>query len=62
MMRIVFHTHEFNINEGGPCTKRIDSLASYLSKTGNEVIILTGKHNKKTELNNINRKYKVMPV
>ena len=59
-MKIIFHTHEFNINEGGPCTKRIDSLASYLSENGHEVYILTGKHNKKNELKNINRKYKTI--
>lgn len=59
-MKIVFHTHEFNINEGGPCTKRIDSLASYLANKGNEVVILTGKHNKKNELKDIDRNYKVL--
>lgn len=59
-MRIVFHAHEFNINEGGPCTKRIDSLASYLSDNGYEVTILTGSHNKKNELKNINRKYNII--
>ena len=59
-MKIVFHTHEFNINEGGPCTKRIDSLASYLSENGHKVYILTGKHNKKNELESINRKYKII--
>lgn len=60
MTRIVFHTHEFCIKEGGPCTKRIDSLASYLSEKGYEVVILTGKHNKKNELTDINRKYKII--
>ena len=59
-MKVVFHSHEFNINEGGPCTKRIDSLASYLSNNGYEVFVLTGKHNKKNELNNINRNYKII--
>ena len=54
-MKIVFYTHEFNINEGGPCTKRIDSLASYLSEKDYDVIILTGNHNKNNELKNINR-------
>lgn len=58
--RIVFHTHEFNIKEGGPCTKRIDSFAQYLSENGYEVIILTGTHNKKNELENINRNYNVI--
>ena len=60
MMKVVFFTHEFNINEGGPCTKRIDSFASYLSENNYEVIILTGSHNKKNELKNINRKYKII--
>ena len=59
-MKIVFYTHEFNINEGGPCTKRIDSLASYLSEKDYEVIILTGKHNKKNELKDVDRKYKII--
>lgn len=59
-MRVVFHAHEFNINEGGPCTKRIDSLASYLSDNGYEVTVLTGSHNKKNELADINRKYNVI--
>ena len=59
-MKIVFHTHEFNLNEGGPCTKRIDSLASYLSNEGYDVVILTGKHNKKNELKNIDRNYKIL--
>lgn len=59
-MKVVFHSHEFNINEGGPCTKRIDSLASYLSNNGYEVFVLTGKHNKKNELNYINRNYKII--
>lgn len=59
-MKIVFYTHEFNINEGGPCTKRIDSLASYLSEKDYDVIILTGNHNKNNELKNINRKYKII--
>lgn len=58
-MKILFHAHEFNINEGGPCTKRIDSFASYLQDRNNEVIILTSSHNKRNE-KNINRKYKII--
>jgi len=58
-MKILFHTHEFNIKEGGPCTKRIDSLAKYLSEKGHEITILASSHNKKTE-GEINRKYKVI--
>lgn len=59
-MRILFHTHEFNIKEGGPCTKRIDSFASYFSNKGYEVVILTGKHNKKNEYASLNKKYKII--
>lgn len=59
-MRILFHTHEFNIKEGGPCTKRIDSFASYLSEKGYDVIVLTGKHNKNKEYAKLNLKYKVI--
>ena len=58
-MTILFHTHEFNINEGGPCTKRIDSLATYLQEQGKKVIVLASSHNKKNE-KEINRKYKVI--
>lgn len=58
-MTILFHTHEFNINEGGPCTKRIDSLATYLQEQGKKVIVLTSSHNKKNE-KEIKRKYKVV--
>lgn len=60
MKKIVFYAHEFCIREGGPCTKRIDSLALYLSEKGYDVVILTGKHNKKNELPDINRKYQVI--
>ena len=59
-MNILFHAHEFNINEGGPCTKRIDSLATYLSDNGYNVTILTSSHNKKNEISKINRKYKII--
>lgn len=59
-MKILFHTHEFNIKEGGPCTKRINSLASYLQKNGHDVIVLTANHNKKNEYNNLNIKYKII--
>lgn len=58
-MTILFHTHEFNINEGGPCTKRIDSLATYLQEQGKKVIVLASSHNKKNE-KEIKRKYKVI--
>lgn len=58
-MNILFHTHEFNIKEGGPCTKRIDSLARYLTEKGHNITIITSSHNKITE-NKIDRKYKVI--
>ena len=58
--RIVFHTHEFNLNEGGPCTKRMDSLATYLSENEYEVTIITGSHNKKNEIQKIDKKYKIL--
>lgn len=58
-MNILFHTHEFNIKEGGPCTKRIDALAKYLSMNGYDVTVITSSHNKKNETIN-NRKYKVI--
>lgn len=58
-MNILFHTHEFNIKEGGPCTKRIDSLAKYLCEKGYDVTIITSSHNKKNE-GIIDRKYKVI--
>lgn len=57
-MNILFHAHEFNINEGGPCTKRIDSLATYLANQGNKVIVLTSSHNKMNE-KEFDRKYKM---
>ena len=57
-MNILFHAHEFNIKEGGPCTKRIDSLATYLANNNYNVTILTSSHNKKNEITTINRKYK----
>ena len=55
---IVFHAHEFCLKEGGPGTKRIDSFARNLTKKYN-VIILTGKHNKKKEYKEISRDYKI---
>lgn len=58
-MNILFHAHEFNIKEGGPCTKRIDALASYLSKNGYNVTIITSSHNKKNE-GTIDREYEVI--
>ena len=59
-MNILFHAHEFNIKEGGPCTKRIDSLATYLANNNYNVTILTSSHNKKNEITTINRKYKIL--
>lgn len=59
-MKVIFFAHEFCIKEGGPCTHRIDSFASYLSENGHDVTILTGKHNKKKEFAKIDRKYKVL--
>lgn len=59
-MKILFHAHEFNIKEGGPCTKRINSIATYLSEKGYDVVILTSKHNQKTEMKNLNKKYKII--
>lgn len=58
-MKILFHTHEFNIRDGGPCTKRVDSLARYLEEKGHEVTILTSSHNKITE-KKIERNYKII--
>lgn len=58
-MNILFHAHEFNITEGGPCTKRIDSLAKYLSNNGYNVTIITSSHNK-PDKEVLNRKYKVI--
>lgn len=59
-MNILFHAHKFNIKEGGPCTKRIDSLATYLANNNYNVTILTSSHNKKNEITTINRKYKIL--
>ncbi len=59
-MNILFHAHEFNINEGGPCTKRIDSLATYLTNNNYNVTILTSSHNKKNEISTIDRKYRII--
>ena len=59
-MNILFHAHEFNIKEGGPRTKRIDSLATYLANNNYNVTILTSSHNKKNEITTINRKYKIL--
>lgn len=56
---ILFHAHEFNITEGGPCTKRIDSFAKYLCSKGYNVTIITSSHNKTTEKSN-DRKYKII--
>lgn len=58
-MNILFHTHEFNIKEGGPCTKRMDSLAKYFSENGHNVIIITSSHNRQTETIQ-ERKYRVI--
>lgn len=59
-MKIVFYTQEFNLNSGKPCTKRIDSLATYLVKKNYDVVVLTGSHNKKNEVANLKRDYKVV--
>jgi len=59
-VKIVFFAHEFCIKEGGPCTHRIDSFANYLSNNGHNVVILTGKHNKKNELTYVDRKYRII--
>lgn len=58
-MNILFHAHEFNITEGGPCTKRIDSLAKYLSNNGYNVTIITSSHNK-PDKEVLNRNYRVI--
>ena len=57
-MNILLHTHEFNIKEGGPCTKRIDSLAKYLQSSGHKVTIITSSHNKTNEI--IDRQYEIV--
>lgn len=59
-MKVIFFAHEFCIKEGGPCTHRIDSFASYLSNNGHDVVVLTGKHNKKKEYDNLERDYKIL--
>lgn len=58
-MNIIFHSHEFNITEGGACTKRIDSLAKYLSNNGYNVTIITSSHNK-PDKEVLNRNYRVI--
>lgn len=59
-MQILIHAHEFNIKEGGPCTKRMKSFAEYFIEKGHEVTVLTGSHNKYNELQNIDKKYKII--
>lgn len=59
-MRILIHAHEFNIKEGGPCTKRMNSFAEYFSKKGHDVVVLASSHNKYNELDNINNNYKIV--
>ena len=59
-MKIIFHTHEFNLKSGGPCTKRILSFVDMLTEKGHEVTILTGSHNKKSNSKSISNKYKII--
>lgn len=61
-MRVVIYTHDFNINNGSPCTKRMDSFGKKLIDNGHEVIILTGSHNRKSNLNKKNflNNYKII--
>lgn len=59
-MNFLFYTHEFNLKEGRPCTKRMDSLAKYLSEQENTVTILTSSHNKVNDNKCNDRKYKVI--
>ena len=58
-MKILIHAHEFNICEGGPCTKRMKSFAELFVKEGHEVIILTSSHNKFNE-KKLNVNYKIV--
>ena len=59
-MNLLFYTHEFNLKEGRPCTKRIDSLASYLTDKKNNVTILTSSYNKANDNICDNRNYKII--
>lgn len=59
-MNLLFYTHEFNLKEGRPCTKRVDSLAKYLSEQENVVTILTSSHNKLNDVQNSGRNYKII--
>ena len=61
-MNILFHAHEFNLKEGGPCTKRINSFANYLTEQGHRVTIITSSHNKSTESkeNTKNKEYQIV--
>lgn len=58
-MKILIHAHEFNIKEGGPCTKRMKSFAEYFVECGHEVTIITSSHNKINEKIDLDIKYKI---
>lgn len=49
-MNILIHAHEFNIKEGGPCTKRMKSFAEAFCNAGHNVTIITSSHNKMNEI------------
>lgn len=59
-MKILIHAHEFNVKEGGPCTKRMKSFAECFSEKGHKVTILTSSHNKYNELEHVEKEYKIM--
>lgn len=59
-MKILIHAHEFNIKEGGPCTKRMRSFAEYFVECGHEVTIITSSHNKQNEKKGLDTKYKIL--
>lgn len=59
-MKILLHAHEFNIKQGGPCTKRMKSFAEYFSKKGHEVVVLASSHNKHNEIENMPTNYKII--
>lgn len=49
-MNILIHAHEFNIKEGGPCTKRMKSFAEAFCNGGHNVTVITSSHNKINEM------------
>lgn len=57
-MNILIHAHEFNIKEGGPCTKRMKSFAEAFCNAGHNVTVITSSHNKMNELD-LDVKYKI---